>query len=70
MPWTSSDVDTLKAAIAAGRGARVIAFGDQSITFHSVPEMLQLLAVMQAEVAATTNGGTPRTRYASVGKGV
>lgn len=65
MPFTQSDIDTLKAAIAAGRGARSITFSDQSVTFHSVAEMLQLLATMEQEV----NSGTRRNfRLATTNK--
>lgn len=67
MAWTQTDIDALKAAIAAGRGARTITFGDQTVTFHSVDEMLTLLGRMEADVATTA--GTPRTRYAGFTKG-
>lgn len=67
MPWTQSDVDTLKTAIASGKGARSIAFGDQVVTFHSIDDMLKLLAVMQADVSAAA--GTSRTRLATTSKG-
>jgi hypothetical protein len=66
--WTQSDIDQLKAAISAGRGARVITFGDQSVQFNSIAEMLQLLSVMQAEVAFAS--GRSRTRLATTSKGV
>jgi hypothetical protein len=69
MAWTQSDVDTLKAAIAAGRGARSITFADQTVTFHSIDEMLKLLAVMQADATATATSRT-RTRLAATSKGV
>lgn len=68
MAWTQTDIDALKAAIAAGRGARTIAFGDQSVTFHSVQEMQDLLRMMQQDVSTTA--GTPRTRFAATSKGV
>ena len=68
MAFTQSDIDALKAAIAAGRGARTITFGDQTITFHSVEEMRDLLRLMQQEVSSSA--GTPRTRYAAFSKGV
>jgi hypothetical protein len=67
MPWTQSDVDTLKAAIAAGQGARTIVFADQSVTFHSIDEMLKLLAVMQQDV--TRSSGRTTTRLAATSKG-
>jgi len=67
MPWTQSDVDKLKAAIASGQGAKTISFADQSVTFHSVDEMLKLLAVMQQDV--TTSAGGTTTRLAATRKG-
>jgi hypothetical protein len=63
MAFTQADVDALKAAIVAGKGAREITFSDQSVTFHTVDEMLKLLAVMQREVT-----GGSRTRYAATSK--
>ena len=69
MAWTSADVDALKTAIADGRGARSITFGDQSITFNSIDDMLKLLAVMAAEAAAVS-GSTSRTRFAATSKGL
>ena len=67
MAWTESDVDALKAAIAAGRGARSIAFSDQTVTFNSIPEMLQLLSVMQQDVNRATR---QNHRLATTSKGV
>ena len=69
MAWTQADIDTLKQAIVDRGGARTIAFGDQSVTFDSVDDMLKLLSVMQQSV--NTGTGAPRTvRYASTSKGV
>jgi hypothetical protein len=68
MAWTQSDVDALKAAIAAGKGAKSIAFSDQVIVFHSIEEMLALLAAMQADVESSTR--STRTRFAATSKGV
>ncbi len=71
MAFTASDIDLLERAIAEGRGARTIAFSDQSVTFNSIADMLALLAQMRREVAATTTTGNPSgTRYASVSKGL
>lgn len=69
MPFTQSDVDALKSAIVAGRGARSMTFSDQSITFNSIDEMLKLLSVMQQEVNSVAGAG--RTyRLAATRKGV
>lgn len=68
MAWSQSDVDALKAAIVAGGTARSITFSDQSVTFHSVSEMLELLAAMQAD--ADANSANPTNyRLAVTGKG-
>ena len=53
MAWTQADIDALKTAIADGRGARSIAFGDQSVSFNT-SDMLALLAVMQQDVVMPT----------------
>ena len=71
MAWTQQQLDDLKAAIAASKGARTIAFGDQSITLHSVDDLLKLLDRMQGEVtaaAAAASGGST-TRFAATSKG-
>jgi hypothetical protein len=68
MAWTQTDVDALERAIADGRGARTITFADQSVTFNSLREMLELLAAMRGAIA--TAAGTSTTRYAAFSKGV
>jgi hypothetical protein len=68
MPWTQGDIETLKQAILARKGARSITFSDQSVTFDSIDDMLKLLGVMQNEVTSTAGGST--TRYAATRKGV
>ena len=67
MAFTQSDIDLLKAAIAAGRGARTIAFSDQSVTFNSIREMLELVAVMEQDVNKFTRRNY---RVAATSKGV
>jgi hypothetical protein len=53
MAFSQADLDKLDQALADGRGARQITFEDQSITFHSIDEMLKLRAVMVREVSST-----------------
>lgn len=67
MAWTADDIAILERAIVSGKGARTITFGDQSIEFHSIDDMLKLLAVMRQEVNAGSGGS--RTRYAATSKG-
>lgn len=50
MPYTQAQIDALKAAIAAG--VKQVDFGDQSITYNSIEEMLKAVATMEAELAA------------------
>ena len=68
MAWTEADLNALERALADGRGARQIVFSDQSITFHSMEEMLKLRAAMKHELYGTT---TARNyRLAATNKGV
>lgn len=61
MAWTQSDIDALKAAIASG--VKSVAYSDKTVTYHSLSEMLQALAAMEAEVAGGSGGR--RSTYAS-----
>jgi hypothetical protein len=68
MAWTQADIDKLKAAIAGGAVLQSMTFGDQSFTFRTMDAMLQVLALMQQEVNATS--GTPKGyRLAATSKG-
>jgi hypothetical protein len=68
MAWTQSDIDTLRAAVAAGGAVKSMTFADRTVTFNSIDEMLRLIATMEHSIA--TAAGTTRTRYASTSKGV
>lgn len=68
MAWTQSDIDALKAAISGGAVLQSMTFGDQTFTFRSMDEMLQLLAQMQGDVSVTSGSG--RSRLAATSKGV
>ena len=69
MAFTAADITALERAIADGRGARSMTFFDQSVTFNSIAEMLELLAVMRQEVNGAT-GTRQGYRLASMRKGV
>lgn len=69
MAWTQTDLDKLDSAIADGRGARQISFGDQSVTFHDIDQMLKLRAEMRREIAVAANP-TRHYRLAATRKGV
>jgi len=66
--WTQSDIDALEAAIKVGRLS--VRFGDRSVQYQSITEMLKLRQEMIDAVASS--GGTStqnRTSYASFSKG-
>jgi len=69
MPFTQTDADNLRRAIADGRGARSMTFDNQTVVFNSLDEMIKLLAIMEAE--AGNAAGTRRSyRVAVTRKGV
>jgi hypothetical protein len=68
MPFTSTDADNLRRAIADGKGARSMSFSDQSVTFNSIEDMIKLLAIMEADAANAA--GTRRSyRVGTTNKG-
>jgi hypothetical protein len=56
--WTQADVDHLKKMISLG--ASTARFADRTVTFRSLQEMMDLLAIMEGEVNAAS--GKQRTR--------
>lgn len=50
MAWTQTDIDALKAAIA--QGALKVRFADRDVTYRSLKEMRETLAMMEEEVNA------------------
>jgi hypothetical protein len=69
MPFTSTDAENLRRAIADGRGARSMTFDNQTVVFNSIDEMIKLLAIMDAD-AANTAGTRRAYRVATTRKGV
>lgn len=62
--WTQADIDTLKAAVASGiLMVRYDGPPARTITYQSLREMRDLLASMQADVAASAGGATAGARY-------
>jgi hypothetical protein len=58
--WTQTEIDALKVAIAAG--VKSVTYADRTVTYHSLREMMEALASMQAEVSQSTAG---RSTFAS-----
>lgn len=62
MAWTQTQIDALKTAIA--HGVKTVVYTDRTVTYHSIAEMLQVLAAMEAEVNATGTSSNGRVTYA------
>jgi hypothetical protein len=67
MAWTQSDVDALDTAIKAG--VRSVTYGDRSVTYHSLSEMLTLRREMKEQVNITAATTTARCTYGTFAKG-
>ncbi len=50
MAWTQIDIDLLKSAIA--QGATKVKFADREVSYRSLDEMRETLAMLQREVDA------------------
>lgn len=69
MAWTQSDVDRLKAAIAAG--VTEVVFADRRVTYPKIQALRDALALAQAEVDAANRTPVPRQRLGyQAGKGL
>ncbi|MFZ1057692.1 MAG: hypothetical protein WAP47_00730 [Candidatus Rokuibacteriota bacterium] len=69
MAWTQTDIDALKAAIKTGH--RRVTYGDKTVEYQTMAEMIRLLALMEADVAATNGtAGNGRTILVQHGRGV
>lgn len=66
MAWTTTDRDNLKTAIA--KGEKSVTYADRSVTYRSLQEMIDALALVEAELAQTEN--RPRQWYPYARKGL
>ena len=62
MAWTQTDIDKLKVSIA--QGATKVKFADREVSYRSLDEMRETLAMIQREVDAAV--GTTRRRIKQV----
>lgn len=58
MAFTEADIDRLKAAMA--QGALRVRYADREVTYRSLDEMKETLALMQADVDAVAGRKPPR----------
>lgn len=68
MAWTSADVAALQTALKSGH--QTVRYGDRTITYHSIDQMLKLLAAMKQEVSVADDPITSRyqTRFVRLRK--
>lgn len=61
MAWTTTDRDRLKAAIASG--TKKVKYADKEVEYHSVPDMLRALEMIEAELRPRTKRSLVSTGY-------
>lgn len=67
MAFTAADVSTLETAAATG--ALRVRYADGSeVTYQSGGDLLRILAIARADVAAASSAGFQRTTYAVFGR--
>lgn len=67
MAWTQTQIDALRAAIASGK--RTVTYGDKSVTYQSLEEMIALLRLMESEVAASGGASGGRSTLVAFSRG-
>lgn len=60
MAFTQTQIDALEVHIA--RGATRVDYGDRSVTYGSIEEMVKLLGVMKADLATQNPATAPHRR--------
>jgi microcompartment protein CcmL/EutN len=58
--FSQADIDAIKAAI--GAGVKRVSYSDRTVEYHTLAEMMNALALMEAEVSQSTEG---RSTFAS-----
>ncbi len=67
MPWTQQQLDAIETAIASGE--LTVRFGDRTVTYRSMAELLQARAVIKESLAAESGTVTDRFSFAQTSKG-
>lgn len=67
MPWTQTQLDAVERAIASGE--LTVRFGDRTVTYRSMEELLQARAVIKDALAAEAGTATDRFSFAQTSKG-
>jgi hypothetical protein len=67
MPWTQQQLEAIEVAIASGE--LTVRFGDRTVTYRSMDELLQARAVIKESLAAEAGTATDRFSFAQTSKG-
>ncbi len=67
MAWTQSQLDAIEAAIASGE--LTVRFGDRTVTYRSMDELLQARAVIKESIDAGAGKAADRFSFAQTSKG-
>jgi hypothetical protein len=65
--WTQQQLDAVEAAIASGE--LTVRFGDRTVTYRSMDELLRARAVIREAQAAEAGTATDRFSFAQTSKG-
>lgn len=67
MAWTQNDKDALK--LAMQNGVRVVQYSDnRRVEYRTMAEMIQLLALMEADINSVAPSTAGRSSFASFSK--
>lgn len=67
MAWTQAQLDAIESAIASGE--LTVRFGDRTVTYRSMEELLQARGVIKEALAAESGTTTDRFSYGQTSKG-
>jgi hypothetical protein len=65
--WTQQQLEAIEAAIASGE--LTVRFGDRTVTYRSMDELLQARAVIKESIDAPAGTSTDRFSFAQTSKG-
>jgi hypothetical protein len=66
MAWTQTQLDAVEAAIASGE--LTVRFGDRTVTYRSMDELLQARAVIRDALVAEAGTATDRFSFSQTSK--
>lgn len=66
MAWTESDIEVIERAISSGTLS--VQFGDRSVTYRSINDLIKARNAMKSAINGSAVGGV-RCTYASFSKG-